>query len=132
MDDIKPLQRLEVQVPSSSTHTIDLTNSDQEEEVSSVPITKEAGDHLQDFIDLLNGKAKKDSIPIPEIQKPPSVSEPSTVVLLLTSIQTLSTFPAGVPPPPSLSQLYHTVTTIISPISSCPFQNPMPQYNTEE
>ena len=31
MADIKPLQRLEVQVPSSSTHTIELTNSYQEE-----------------------------------------------------------------------------------------------------
>ena len=32
MDNIKPLQILEVQVPSSSTHTIDLTNSNKEEE----------------------------------------------------------------------------------------------------
>ena len=38
MAEIKPLQRIRVQVPSSSAHTIYLTNSDQEEEVSLVPV----------------------------------------------------------------------------------------------
>ena len=96
MADIKPLQILEVQVPSSWAHTIDLTNSDQEEEVYPlavieeegfvVPITEEEGDHLQDFIDLFNGKDKNNSIPVPEIQQPSSISKTSTAALLLSSI----------------------------------------------
>ena len=77
MAEIRPLQILKVQVPSSSAHTIDLTNSDKEEkEVSHVPITEEEGYLLQDFLDLFNSKAKNNSIPVLEIQQPPSVSEP--------------------------------------------------------
>ena len=102
------------------------------EEISLVPVIEEAGDHWQDFLDLFDGKSKKNYIPVLEIQQPSSVSESSTTTLLLSSIQTLSTLPTGVPPPPSLSQLYHTVTTATAPISSCPFQNPMTQPNTEE
>ena len=87
MADIKPLQILEVQVPSSSNHTIDLTNSDkEEEEFSPVLITEEACDHLQDFLDLLNSKSKKNSIPVPEIPRPSSESEYSTTSLILSSI----------------------------------------------
>ena len=71
-----------------------------EEEGSLVLVIEEASDHLQDFLDLFNGKAERNSIPVPKIQQPSSVSEYSTMAFLLSCIQKLSTLPAGVPPPP--------------------------------
>ena len=87
MAEIKPLQRLKVQVPSSSSHIIDLSKSDkEEEEVSPVSVTKEVGDHLQDFLEMFNSKSKKNSIRVPKIPQPSYVLEYSTVALLLSSI----------------------------------------------
>ena len=67
MTELKPLTSINVQVPSSPTHTIDLINSDAEEGGNSpVPVPEEVdnGNNLQTFMNLFRSSMRKySSIP---------------------------------------------------------------------
>ena len=92
---------------SSIGPIIDLVDSDLEEEViASVPVTEEVDQYLQSLTYLLDGDGKKDSISVSTVSQSSSVSMCSYAALLLSSIHTLSTFPAGGRISPALSELY--------------------------
>ena len=104
MADKNPFKRPKSQVSSSPTPTINLDDSDLEEEViASSPVTEEVDQYLQLFIDLLNGDGKKYFIHVPTILQCTSISSSSPSSLLLASIQTLSTLPTSATLLPTLS-----------------------------
>ena len=97
-----------------------------------MPVIEEVGDYLQAFTDLFNGNDKKNFVPVPTTSQSTSISSSSSSALLLSSIQSLSTFPTGETVPPSLSQLYHAVTSTSATITPISVQTPMQQSTTEE
>ena len=73
---------MKVQFSSSPTPTINLVDSNLEEElIASVPITIEVDHYLQSFIDLLNGDGKKYFIPLPTVLQSTSISSPITCIV---------------------------------------------------
>ena len=121
MAEQKSFKSLKVKVSSPTTPTINLDDSDSKEDViDSTPVTEEVDQHLQLFIDLFNSDGKTGFIHVSIVSQSSSVSSSSSSTLLLSSIQTLSTFPAGEPISPALSQLYRDLTStsifVTSPI----------------
>ena len=95
IDDKNPFKRLKMQVSFSPTPTINLDDSDlQEEVIASTPLTIEVDQNLKSFTYLLNGDSKKYFIHVPTVSKFTSFSSSSSSTLLLSSIQILSTLPA--------------------------------------
>ena len=82
-----PFKRLKVNVSSSTTPTINLDDSDLEEDMTaSAPATEEVDQHLQSFTDLLNGDGKKGFISVSIVSQSSSVSSSLSSTLLLSSI----------------------------------------------
>ena len=93
----KPLKKLKVQVSSIPASTIDLTNSEEEDErIFPVPVIVEYGNSngLQEFTNLFNGSNERYSSALPQSQ-PSSQPSPTSSTLLLSSIQALSSLPIG-------------------------------------
>ena len=100
----KPFKRLKVKASSSVGPIINLVDSDLEEEVvASAPVTEEVDQYLQSFTILLNGDGKKYFIHVSTSSQSSFVSSCSYSTLLLSSIHTLSTLPAGSRISPALS-----------------------------
>ena len=78
----------------------------EEDVIASALVTEEVDQYLQSLIDLLDGDGKKDSILVSTVSQSSSVSMCSYLVLLLSSIHTLSTLPAGGHISHALSELY--------------------------
>ena len=75
MAEKNPFKILKMQVSSSPTPTINLVDSELEEEVlASTSITKDVDKYLQPFTNLLNGDGKKYFIPFPTISQSTSIS----------------------------------------------------------
>ena len=122
----KLTKKQKIQVIASQTPTIDFIDCDTEEEVlSPIPVVEEVINHLQTVTDFFNNNEMKYCIPNPRILESTSVSNYSTSTFLLSSIQTLSTFPVGEIPSPSLSQLHHTLISTSAPILAISVQHPM-------
>ena len=130
--DVRPFKKHKTHVIVSQTLTIDLSNSDVEEEVhSSVLVTEEVAEPLKTFANLFNGNGMEDSISNLSIPKSVFVPISSTATLLLLSIHTLSTLLVGVIPSSPLSQLYHSLTSPPISIPAISIQHPLLQYTTE-
>ena len=129
----KPFKRQKTQVSSSTVPTINLTDSDvEEEEISPVPVLEEVDDQLQAFSNLFNGDVKKVSIPVSSILQYTSMPSSSSSALIISSIKSLSTLLVGATIPPSLSQLYLTATSTYAPMIPPSFQTPMLHFTTDE
>ena len=103
----KPFKRFKVKSSSSIGPIIDLVDSNLEEEmIASAPVTEEVDQYLKSLTDLLDGDGKKYSIPVSTVSQSSYVSMCSYSTLLLSSIHTLCTLPAGACISHALSQLY--------------------------
>jgi len=115
-----------VKASSSIGPIIDLVDSDLEEEViASAPVTEEVDQYLQSFTYFLDGDGKKDFIPVSTIPQSSSVSICSYSTLLLSSIHTLSTLPAGGRISPALSELYQDLISTPEYVTSDIVQIPI-------
>ena len=111
---------------SSTGPIIDLVDSDFEEEViASAPVTEEVDQYLQSLTDLLDGDGKKDSIPVSTVSQYSSMSMCSYATLLLSSIHTLSTLPAGGRISPALFELYQDMISTPEYVTSDIVQIPI-------
>ena len=87
MAEKNPFKILKMQVSSSPTPTINLVDSDLEEELlASIDITKDMDKYLQPFTNFLNGDGKKDFISVPIFLHSTYVYSSSSLALLLSSI----------------------------------------------
>ena len=103
--------------------TIDLTNSEDEEEIiSPVPVTVETGNDFQNFTNGSNGKI---SSPPPQSQ-PSCQSVPSSSAILLSSIMALSSLSDGSIVTPFMSELYQNGTILPNSITPIPMDIPIP------
>ena len=128
----KLFKKLRVQVSSIPASTIDLTNSEEEDErISPVPVIVETGNgnDLQDFMNLFNGNNGKSSSTLPQSQ-PSSQLGPSSYPLLLSSIIALSSFSTGSTMTPFMSQLYQNATCLPLYITPVSLQMPIPSSTT--
>ena len=122
----KPTKKQKIQITASQTPTIDVIYCDTKEEVhSSMHAIEEVTEHSQKVIDFFNNNEMEDSISNPRILESTFVSDSSTSPFLLSSIQTLSTFPAVAIPSTSLFQVYRTLTTTPASLQASPVQDPM-------
>ena len=125
----RPLKELKVQVPSFPASTIDLTNSEEEEDerLSPAIVTEEVGNgnNLQQFMDVFSDSNGRSSSALPKSQ---SSSEPfpSSLALLLSSILALSSLSTGSTMTPLMSHLYHDATFLPDSITPASVQIPIP------
>ena len=74
---------------------------------------------------MLNGDGKKGFIPVSIVSQSSSIFSSSSSALLLSSIQTASTLPAGAHVSPTLSQLYEAMTSTYVSVTCLDVQTSM-------